>query len=89
MKLLMAANWKMYKNRAEAAAFLRDLTKRQKEILDFILDSFRNEGFIPSVREICDAFGFASWSLTSHGMVVCPEPIDAATAAIPSGDIVT
>ena len=28
MKLLMAANWKMYKNRAEAAAFLRDLTKR-------------------------------------------------------------
>lgn len=39
---------------------MRDLTKRQKEILDFILDSFRNEGFIPSVREICDAFGFAS-----------------------------
>ena len=39
---------------------MRDLTRRQQEILDFILDSFRNDGFIPSVREICDFFGFAS-----------------------------
>ena len=39
---------------------MRDLTKRQQEILDFILDSFRNDGFIPSVREISDFFGFAS-----------------------------
>ena len=39
---------------------VRDLTRRQKEILDFVLDSLRNEGFIPSVREIADAFGFAS-----------------------------
>ncbi len=39
---------------------MRDLTKRQREIFDFILTSLREEGFIPSVREIGEAFGFAS-----------------------------
>ena len=39
---------------------MRDLTKRQKEIFDFILASLREDGVIPSVREICDAFGFSS-----------------------------
>ena len=32
MKLLMAANWKMYKNRAEAAAFMKDLAARLPEV---------------------------------------------------------
>lgn len=39
---------------------MRELTRRQQEIFDFILNSLREEGVIPSVREICDRFGFAS-----------------------------
>lgn len=39
---------------------MRDLTARQREIFAFILASLREEGVIPSVREICRAFGFAS-----------------------------
>lgn len=39
---------------------MRDLTGRQQEIFDFILAALREEGVIPSVREICEAFGFAS-----------------------------
>lgn len=39
---------------------MRDLTQRQKEIFDFVLRSLREEGSIPSVREICQAFGFSS-----------------------------
>ncbi len=39
---------------------MRGLTKRQEEIFSFILRSLREEGCIPSVREICQAFGFAS-----------------------------
>lgn len=39
---------------------MRELTERQKEIFDFILTSVREQGFIPSMREICEAFGFAS-----------------------------
>lgn len=39
---------------------MHGLTKRQEEIFQFILRSLREEGVIPSVREICDAFGFAS-----------------------------
>lgn len=39
---------------------MRGLTKRQEEIFNFILASLREEGVIPSVREICQAFGFTS-----------------------------
>lgn len=39
---------------------MRDITPRQQQIFDFILASLREEGVIPSVREICEAFGFAS-----------------------------
>lgn len=36
------------------------LTKRQKQILDFIELSFEQHGFGPTLREIADEFGFAS-----------------------------
>lgn len=39
---------------------MRELTKRQEEIFNYILGSVREEGVIPSVREICQHFGFAS-----------------------------
>lgn len=46
---------------------MRELTGRQQEIFDYILNSLREEGVIPSVREICDAFGFASTNaVNSH-----------------------
>ncbi len=46
---------------------MRDLTSRQQEIFDFILRSLREEGAIPSVREICQAFGFSSTNaVNSH-----------------------
>lgn len=37
-----------------------DLTLRQNEILDYLRKSVREEGLIPSTREIQHAFGFAS-----------------------------
>ncbi len=36
------------------------LTKAQKRILDFVVKDQAKNGFPPSVREICKAFGFAS-----------------------------
>ncbi len=39
---------------------MQELTKKQKDVFDFILNSLREEGSIPSVREIAAAFGFAS-----------------------------
>ena len=39
---------------------MQDLTPRQKEIFDYIVRSLREEGVIPSIREMCSAFGFAS-----------------------------
>ncbi|MDR1519441.1 MAG: transcriptional repressor LexA [Planctomycetota bacterium] len=46
---------------------MRDLTGRQQEIFNFILAALREEGVIPSVREICQAFGFASTNaVNSH-----------------------
>lgn len=46
---------------------MRDLTGRQREIFEFILRSLREEGSIPSVREIGRAFGFASTNaVNSH-----------------------
>lgn len=37
-----------------------DLTKRQRDILDFIVENMEERGFPPSVREICDAVGLSS-----------------------------
>ncbi len=39
---------------------MQELTQKQKEVFDFILATLREEGNIPSVREIAAAFGFAS-----------------------------
>jgi repressor LexA len=36
------------------------LTRRQKEILDFVSDFIRREGYSPSMEEIATHFGFAS-----------------------------
>lgn len=38
----------------------RDLTDRQKEVLDHIVDVLRERGYPPTVREIADHFGMAS-----------------------------
>jgi len=37
------------------------LTERQREILEFIQDFVRVQGFAPTHREICDRFGFSSY----------------------------
>ena len=36
------------------------LTKRQKDVYEFIRDKIRNRGYGPTVREIGDAFGIRS-----------------------------
>jgi repressor LexA len=41
------------------------LTRRQKEILEFIAEFRRREGVSPTHREICERFGFASYG-TAH-----------------------
>ena len=46
---------------------MNTLTKKQQQIFDFILASLREEGAIPTVREIARAFGFSSTnSVTTH-----------------------
>lgn len=39
---------------------MRDLTKRQRSILDFIMTTHRERGYPPTVREIGDAVGLQS-----------------------------
>jgi repressor LexA len=39
---------------------MEELTDRQEEVLSYILRMLEQQGYPPSVREICDAFGFAS-----------------------------
>lgn len=39
----------------------RYLTRRQKEILDFIREFRAQHGFAPTHREICETFGFSSY----------------------------
>lgn len=36
------------------------LTKRQQEVLDFVRDTVQRDGTSPTLREICEHFGFAS-----------------------------
>src|SRR5512141_1554004 len=38
----------------------KGLTKRQEEILDFIVGRVRDEGFPPTLKEIAECFGLAS-----------------------------
>jgi len=46
-----------------------DLTARQKQILDYIHNFFREKGYPPSVREICAATNLKS-TATVHGYLV-------------------
>ncbi|HQA59322.1 MAG: transcriptional repressor LexA [Tepidanaerobacteraceae bacterium] len=46
-----------------------DLTARQKQILDYIHNFFRERGYPPSVREICAATNLKS-TATVHGYLV-------------------
>jgi repressor LexA len=39
----------------------RYLTERQKAILEFIQDYYRRHGLAPTLREICEAFGYSSY----------------------------
>ena len=39
-----------------------ELTEREREIYDFILANIRNEGYAPSVRDICNALDMKSTS---------------------------
>src|SRR5512137_906674 len=41
-------------------AMAKGLTKRQEEILDFIVGWVRDEGFPPTLKEIAGRFGLAS-----------------------------
>ena len=45
---------------------MSDLTKKQQEILDYIVQQQSMKGYPPSVREICEAVGLRSTS-TVHG----------------------
>ncbi|MDH3223697.1 MAG: repressor LexA, partial [Gemmatimonadota bacterium] len=36
------------------------LTKRQKQILDYIRDFIDDQGYAPSFEEIAEAFGYSS-----------------------------
>ena len=42
------------------------LTKRQKEILDFLKTFIEDNGYAPSFEEICSAFGYTSARHTVH-----------------------
>ena len=44
---------------------MKDLTHRQKEILDWILDVVEEKGYFPSFREIGQAFEFRSTATVS------------------------
>ncbi|MGI6097452.1 MAG: transcriptional repressor LexA [Dethiobacteria bacterium] len=44
---------------------MKDLTRRQKEVLEFIRSEVREKNYPPSVREICKALGLSS-SSTAH-----------------------
>jgi len=48
----------------------RDLTPRQRKVLQAIEDSVRRNGYAPSMREIGEAAGLASTSAVSHQMSV-------------------
>lgn len=43
----------------------QNITKKQKEVLDFVVNYTKDNGFSPTVREIADEFGFSS-PATAH-----------------------
>jgi len=45
------------------------LTKRQQEVLDFIVRSIQDQGFPPSIREIQGEFGIRSPNGANHHLV--------------------
>ncbi len=49
---------------------MRNLTKKQEEILDFIDRQIQYQGYPPSVREICNAVGFKSTSTVHNYLEV-------------------
>ena len=51
---------------------MHNLTKKQKEILDYIIKEIRDKNYPPSVREICSAFNLRS-SSTVHSHLVALE----------------
>lgn len=53
-------------NNNKECLFMRELTKRQSEIYDYIKKIVQTKGYPPSVREIGEAVGLAS-SSTVHG----------------------
>ena len=44
----------------------KKLTKRQQEVLDFIINYVREVGYPPTVREIAGAFGISSKGAYDH-----------------------
>ncbi|MCL2525720.1 MAG: transcriptional repressor LexA [Coriobacteriia bacterium] len=46
-----------------------ELTKRQKVVYDFILETYKNEGYFPSVREIRDGVGVSSTATVQTHLV--------------------
>ena len=53
-------------NKTRECLYMRELTKRQSEIYDYIKQIVQSKGYPPSVREIGEAVGLAS-SSTVHG----------------------
>jgi SOS-response transcriptional repressor LexA len=51
----------------------RDLTLRQRKIIEVITDSTRRDGYPLTLREIGDAAGLASTSSVSHQLSVLAE----------------
>jgi repressor LexA len=39
---------------------MEDLTARQRQVLDFIVEALKDRGYPPSIREICREFDFSS-----------------------------
>ncbi len=58
--------------RETIVAYQRELTKRQRQILDFIRAEIHRKGYPPSVREIGDAVGLSS-SSTVHSHLAAIE----------------
>ena len=47
----------------------KELTARQREVFDFLISYYREHGFLPSIRDIGNHFGF-SFSAASEYLVV-------------------
>ncbi|MBQ4347208.1 MAG: transcriptional repressor LexA [Firmicutes bacterium] len=45
---------------------MKNMSKKQKAVLDFLIKMVREKGYPPSVREICDSLGIRS-TYTAHG----------------------